>query len=412
MKKFAICFCALLIAGSAFLCRGAAGRVREGVTVGGVAVGGMSYAEAERAVRAARPPFVLHTPEGDVLPEICYRDDVARLVRRARKGQTLVPEVQAVWVDAEQILEDVCEKCVRTPVDARLTFTAEGFMYTPAREGRWCDHAASLAAALGALAEGRSECSLVTRPWQPAVTEETLRARTRLLASFSTRFDPSKSARVHNIALACARIAGTALPPGESFSFNAAVGERTRGNGFLDAAVILDGQFVQGTGGGVCQASTTLMGAAVRAGLRVTESHAHSLSVGYVPPSQDAMVSSASDLRFVNPHPFPVYILGRAEKDAVTFEIFGCPDGRRYALESAVLSYIEPPPAEVVEGEEGVVRAARRGLRSESYLVVYGRDGREERRTLFRRDRYAPVQGILSRPAPPQKEGGEGEENL
>ena len=56
MKKFAICFCALLIAGSAFLCRGAVGRVREGVTVGGVAVGGMSYAEAERAVRAARPP--------------------------------------------------------------------------------------------------------------------------------------------------------------------------------------------------------------------------------------------------------------------------------------------------------------------------------------------------------------------
>lgn len=90
--------------------------------------------------------------------------------------------------------------------------------------------------------------------------------RTQKLSSFSTRFDASKTARVHNISLACERIAGSVLEPGEIFSFNETVGLRTRENGFLDAPVIVAGEFVSGTGGGVCQASTTLMGAALRAG--------------------------------------------------------------------------------------------------------------------------------------------------
>ena len=225
-----------------------------------------------------------------------------------------------------------------------------------------------------------------------------MKARTKKLSAFSTYFDASKTARAHNIALACERVAGNVLLPGETFSFNTAVGLRTAENGFLEAPIISGGEYVSGTGGGVCQASTTLMNAALRAGLTVTESRPHSLAVGYVPPSLDAMVSRWSDLKFTNPYPFPVYLLGRAAAGKVTFEIYGKPDGRRYETESRVLARIPPPEAEIREGEEDrTVRAEKEGVRSESYLLVYDERGALVQKKLLRRDSYAAVQGIYEK---------------
>lgn len=409
MKRTLHVILALLLAGSAFFLGGWAARIRRGVTVEGISVGGMTYAEARTSVRAQldRIPLIVHTPTGDVTPRVVYEDDLDSILRHAKRGGSYAVTVRRELPDAEEFLADVCAENVLAPQDATLTFSRRGFEYSRERAGRYCDFAASLSALLTALREGARETSLVTRVWAPSVTEAQLRARTRRLSSFSTSFDAGRTARVHNISLACERITGTVLAPGEEFSFNRAVGERTRANGFLDAPVIVAGEFVEGTGGGVCQASTTLMGAALRAGLRVTESRPHSLLVGYVPPSQDAMVSRYSDLRFVNPYAVPVYLLGRTGEGRVTFEVYGLPDGKIYSPESCVLERIAPPPAEIVEGdEEKVLRAEKAGLRSECYLVVKAADGRELGRTLFRRDRYACVQGkrqiVSARPTSPE----------
>ena len=243
--------------------------------------------------------------------------------------------------------------------------------------------------------------TLCCREVPPAVTVETLKERTQPLASFTTSFDEENAPRAHNIALAGERVSGTTLLPEEEFSFNGKVGKRTKENGCEEAAVIYEGEFVQGVGGGVCQASTTLFGAALRAGLRVTESHPHSLSVGYVSPSEDAMVSEYSDLKFCNPYPYPVYLLAKTEGGKVTFSVFGMPDGKSYRVESRILSEIQPPPAEVVEGTANrTLRKEKKGIRSESFLIVS--DGeREISRTLIRRDTYAAVRGIEERmPAP------------
>lgn len=408
MKRVISCVFALLLAGSIFFLGGWAAKVRRDVVIDGVEVGGLTYAEAGRCVREglSRTPFVLHSPAGNFTPDLVYTDDLDELLRRAKKGGEYHVTVRRELPDAEAFVEDVCEKNVIFPQDAQLAFSKNGFSYTAEKEGRWCDFSASLSAVLEALRTGKEECSLVTRKWLPDVTEDNLRMRTQKLASFSTRFDASKTARVHNISLACERIAGSVIEPGEIFSFNERVGLRTRENGFLDAPVIVAGEFVSGTGGGVCQASTTLMGAALRAGLRITESRPHSLSVGYVPPSQDAMVSRYSDLKFVNPYPFPVYLLGRTGNGNVSFEVYGMPDGKRYALESVVLETIKPPPAEVVEGEEEkILRAEKSGMRSECYLLVYSEDGTLLSKKLFRRDRYACVQGKAQVvPVPPVQE--------
>ncbi len=420
MKKTAV---ALLLAGSVFLCGGfTRGTVKRGAVIGGVEVGGMPYQEAERAVRAhiaeELSPFTVRTPAGVFSFPLSFTDNVSTLVRKAKRGEELSVTYRRTWADAEGDILAVCKANVREAQNASVRFSSGGFVYTSDRAGKYCDYKKLLSAALSALDAGRDEICFVPSSYAPKVTEEDLRARTQVLASFSTRFDAGNAPRSHNIELAARRISGVTVAAGEEFSFNAVVGKRTRENGFEEANVILDGEFVPGVGGGVCQASTTLFNAALRAGLTVTESRPHSLSVSYVPPSLDAMVSDSSDLKFVNPYPFPVYISAAAGGGMVRFTVYGAPDGRRYETESLVLARHAPPPEEVIEGEEDrILRAEREGLTSESFLIVY-EEGRVVSRTRVRKDTYACVRGkrqvcreSASEEISPQ-ENGEGGEKI
>ena len=391
---------ALFLAGSFFFF--SAGRVKQDVTIGGVDVGGMPYAEAENAIRMQfyrdLPPVTVHTPSGDVVlkDEFSVKDDVARLVRKAKRGERLSVTYRRNWADAESVLRELCSKNARAAKNAEMSFSAAGFCYTHETNGVACDYQKLLSDVQSVLADG-GEVTLSAREYPPAVTEESLRARTRELSCFRTFFDGSNSPRRHNIALAACRVAGTEIAPGETFSFNGAVGKRTAENGFRTAQVILEGEFVPGVGGGVCQTSTTLFGAALRAGMEVVESRAHSLAVGYVPPSEDAMVSETSDLKFRNPYAFPVYILAEMGQGSVCFRFFGMPDGKRYLVESRVTERVSPEPPEVEEGEENaVLRKEKEGIRSESYLLVYAADGSLLSRTRIRKDSYAPVRGKIS----------------
>ncbi len=368
-----------------------AGRVEKGVTIEGIAVGGQKYDVAERVVRekikSELAPLTVHTPEGDVNFSLEFQDNLHELVRRAKKGESLNAEVRREWATMESDIAELCEKNAKTARNAAVGFSAKGFSYQTETAGLYCDYAKALALAEEGLKSG--EFTLPVREYAPEVTERILRERTRLLAKYTTYFDAGNTARAGNIALAASRIAGTVLGAGEEFSFNGTVGARTKANGFGEASVILDGKFVPGVGGGVCQASTTLMNAAIRAGLTVTESRPHSLSVGYVPPSLDAMVSSSSDLRFRNPYPFPVYLNARTQGGSVTFYVYGKQDGKKYETESRVLYRIAPPPA--VEVDDAPCKG-KEGLVSESYLLVYDESGKLLSRKLFRRDRYAPLQ--------------------
>ncbi len=399
---------ALLLAGSFFLGGCWGGRVKRGVTVNGVEVGGLPYAEAEARIREelSYPPLRLRTPSGTIDCPLDYADDVSAVLRAAKRGGRYEATVRREWISAEGFLDMVCRDFVIAPKDATLTFSSDGFLYTAGTCGRACDFHALCEAVYAALRTGGEEVELPLREVEPAVTEETLRSRTRPLSAFSTRYDGDNLPRSHNIVLAVSRLAGTVLKSGEELSFNEIVGRRTRENGFEEAAVIQDGEFVRGVGGGVCQASTTLFGAALRAGLTVVESHPHSLAVGYVAPSQDAMVSEFSDLKLQNPYPYPVYLLGEAKNGRVEFTFYGLPDGLRYEVESRVLFRVDPPSVQIVEGKENrIVRQERAGLASESYRNVY-RGTTLLSHTLLRRDTYACVQGIEERvplPAAPEE---------
>ncbi len=403
MRKLLFTVCAFLLSGNAFFfCGCESGFVSEGVQINGISVGGLEYQEAIARVRnrlsEGIKPLTIHSPAGDYTvryPEISFTDDLSILVRIARKNENYSAKTWRNWANAERVVESICAKNAKERKDARVNFTAEGFEYFPEERGIACDYAQLMEQITQALAQNQEEVALATRETVPAVTEESLRQKTQLLSQFTTYFDETNVPRVNNIKLSSSRIAGIVLDAGEEFSFNGVVGLRTAENGYENATVIQNGVFTDGIGGGVCQTSTTLFNAALLAGMRITESRNHSLSIGYVPPSLDAMVSEYSDLKFENPYEEPVYLLSEVKGDSITFRFYGLPDGKRYQTESVLLEEVLPPPAEIVTGEwEETIREEKKGLKSESYRLTYSSDGVLLSRELIRQDSYLAVQGI------------------
>jgi vancomycin resistance protein YoaR len=129
------------------------------------------------------------------------------------------------------------------------------------------------------------------------------------LSRYATTLEGRTRAQKHNAWLALSRLNGAIVEPGKTFSFNAKVGSFSRDQGYRKAPVSYNGQLIDSWGGGVCQASTTLYNAALLSGMEIVERNRHRFAPSYVPPGRDAAVAFNSiDLRFRNPHPYPVRI--------------------------------------------------------------------------------------------------------
>lgn len=222
----------------------------------------------------------------------------------------------------------------------------------------------------------------------------------KLIARFSTYYGDSKQNRKDNVALACRKIDGLVLYPEDEFSFNDVVGMRTVENGFKSAYIIKDGEFVEGIGGGVCQVSSTLYNCALLANLAITCVRAHSLPVSYVAPSFDAMVSTASDLRFVNTSPAPVTIKMQADGKYLKAEMYGvesCTIRRRsQTIESIPFEIEYRDDASLKLGEEIIDTYGKAGLRSQGFLEYY-ENGKLIKTVLIRKDTYFPQKRIVLR---------------
>lgn len=138
---------------------------------------------------------------------------------------------------------------------------------------------------------------------------------------YTSYYNPSE-ARATNIELAAARINGAVIQPGAGFSFSNTVLPRTSANGYVEAPVIVSGKMSTGMGGGICQVSSTLYAAMVKAGLPATERHAHSLEMSYVPKGMDATISGTSkDLKFVNIYTKPLVIHASAQNGTLVVSL-------------------------------------------------------------------------------------------
>ncbi len=217
------------------------------------------------------------------------------------------------------------------------------------------------------------------------------------ISSYTTYYDQADGGRSKNIAIAASLVHGVTVQAYGEFSFNATVGKRTEEAGFQQAKIIVNGEYVSGVGGGVCQVSTTLYNAALKGGLEVSEYHPHSLRVGYIPPSRDAMVSTGSDLKLFNPHAYPVYLSAEVFQGGLRVAFFGKNEGYRYELSSNILAEIPPPEPIVKEGDKDeIIRSPKNGVRSEAYLECYRGEQLLFRKRL-RVDEYRPIQAIVAK---------------
>jgi vancomycin resistance protein YoaR len=173
-----------------------------------------------------------------------------------------------------------------------------------------------------------------------------------LIGQGYSEYKGSIAGRVHNVALAASRINGVLIPPGETFSFNNALGDISAATGYQSAYIIKDGRTVLGDGGGVCQVSTTLFRAALNAGLPIVERHSHAYRVKYYElggykAGLDATVFSPSvDFKIKNDTPAHILIQAKANTKNMTllFELYGTGDGRNAQIIDHMVGGISAPP--------------------------------------------------------------------
>ncbi|MCM1191518.1 MAG: VanW family protein [Butyrivibrio sp.] len=221
-----------------------------------------------------------------------------------------------------------------------------------------------------------------------------------VLGSFTTSFKSSNASRSANVENGCKLIDGILLYPGEEFSAYAAVSPFSESNGYYMAGSYINGKVVDSLGGGICQVSTTLYNAVLRAELEITERHNHSMVVSYVPRSADAAIaeSSGKDFRFRNNLEVPVYIEGYIDKKQITFNIYGKEtrdSGREVIFESEELEVNVPSRDEIYADASKPVgyivsEGAHIGYKAKLWKIVK-ENGKEVSRTQVNSSTYKMV---------------------
>lgn len=235
----------------------------------------------------------------------------------------------------------------------------------------------------------------------PSRTKEVLSRINGIIGEFSTSFKGSTPGRIENIRLSSKALSKDIIMPGGEFSFNDTTGPRSKAAGYKEANVILDGEFVPDTGGGVCQTSTTLYNALVRADLTILQRSPHSIPIKYVPLGHDAAVAfGVLDLRFRNDFDFPVYIDTKIIGDRVHMYIYGDKNAKNYSinLDSEI---VETYPIETDYAvdkslgpkEKKVFQEGRIGYRVNTYKSIIS-NGQVVSRNLITKDLYKPRKQI------------------
>lgn len=242
----------------------------------------------------------------------------------------------------------------------------------------------------------RAEITLPVKIIQPKVTMEdiTNAGMKEFLSSYTTTFNSGDMNRTDNIKLAALNTNGTIIYPGKIFSFNEIVGPREKEYGFKEALEIVDGEFVPGIGGGICQVSSTLYNAVLLANLKIIERSNHSKPLSYVPLGRDATVAyGALDFQFMNNTQEPILILAEVEDNKLVVGILG-PHPLTEKVEIQHENQKAIPPTIVKKddddlylGETLVEQEGRPGYALTTLRVVWSR-GRQISKEVLSKDIY------------------------
>ena len=443
MKKFMfLCLMALTLAlvipaGSA---KAASDTIHQGVFIGDVDVSGMTTAQATEAVNQyieqLRAKNVTLTGRGEdhsvqvtmgafglgwANPEVvdeayslCRKGNIIQRYKAMKdlEHSTQRYDIQFSFNDDAiyQILEVDCAPFNVSKVNYNLTKTADGFNVSEGQTGYILDEQTSLKNIEDFVQNSwdHNDCSIpvVIEEDLPQGSYEELSQVKDVLGTFTTSYSTSGAARSANVANGCSLINGTTVYPGEEFSVLDTITPFTESNGYFPAGSYLNGVVVESVGGGICQVSTTLYNAVLKAELEVTERHNHSMIINYVQPSMDAAIAEngGKNFKFVNSTEHPIYIEGSTTSDKhITFTIYGVetrPSSHKVEFESEVLE-TTPAGADQVVADGGSpvgvvnVQSAHIGYKAQLWKITY-ENGSVSDRQVINSSTYKMVPRIIT----------------
>lgn len=237
--------------------------------------------------------------------------------------------------------------------------------------------------AIAGLQEGES-ASVKLEITQPKITTEDLKEKLFCdqLGSYSTNVSGT-AARLSNVKLAAEKCNGTILLPGETFSYNDTVGERTAARGFQEAGAYVNGDTVQELGGGVCQVSSTLYSATVLSNLKIVQRQNHSFESTYIPLGMDATVSwGGPDYRFKNNTDYPVKVVANYSGGVLTCQLQGTKTKdvtvkfTQETLSRSPYSTVKQENDTMEVGTSILMVTGETGYKVQSYRELYDGDGK------------------------------------
>lgn len=300
-------------------------------------------------------------------------------------------------------LLDIHQKVHVSPENACLDAVTEDVAVVPHIRGVTFD----LQAAEKLLDNSPTEGSVVRIPLvftEPEVTTEAFEAMLFRdeLASTKTTLNAANLNRTGNVRLSASAINGKILKPGEVFSYNETVGERTYEQGYKDASVYVSSGIEDQLGGGICQTSSTLYMSILRARLEIVERYNHSYTVVYAPLGEDATVYWGSlDFKFANSLEMPIKIIAFQEKDYVVVKILGTKtDDHIVKIETLVLSHTPYTTSTVLNPDLAHGKTVQKveghsAYSVETYRVIYDSEGNELERIKLPNSRYKRLNRVL-----------------
>lgn len=307
-----------------------------------------------------------------------------------------VTEEQPTAIDIDKIHEEIYKEVK----DAY--YTQNPFEIHPEEEGIDFD----VEAAKKALEEDKEEYEIDLKITKPKVTTSQIgtEAFPDQLATFRTNYDGGDKDRTTNLQLACNKINGKVVMPNETFSYNKTLGARTAAAGYKNAKVYEAGQVVDGIGGGICQISTTLYNAVLRANLEIVERRNHQFVTSYVEAGMDAtVVYGMTDFKFKNTRKYPVKIIASAKNGVATVSLYGIKESEEYTFSFRTVTVSTIPTstkyiddATLPAGTEKVKQKGANGKKTETYMTKM-LNGKIVETKILSRDTYDAMQRIVLR---------------
>ena len=280
-------------------------------------------------------------------------------------------------------------------------YTRDPFTIYPEVEGVDFDVEAAKALIAAEVKDEYQIQLIITKP-KVTVSQIGSEAFPDRLSNFTTRYDASAKDRTTNLVIACQKLNGKVIMPGETFSYNQTLGKRTAAAGYKNAAVYENGQVVDGIGGGICQISSTLYNAVLMANLEIVERRNHQFVTSYLPAGRDAtVVYGAIDFKFKNTRQYPIRLSASAKNGIATISIYGIKEENEYTFSFNTKTIASIPfgtkyveDASLPAGTEKVQQNGVNGLKTETYITKM-LNGKVISTTLLSRDTYDAMQKIV-----------------